>query len=261
MNPWQMAQQIKHLLQLVTWQQGDRDRIFGRNGSVAVFAGQPTEEQIPAGFPWAMVGIDSADFDPENPTVVNQRFNVIVAAEVAGDRSGEQAIIGGPARDLGRSAGRGSSEIAGWVRLALQDLNGADGAKVMLSGLSTSAPTTLGRGRHMVMDELTFSAVCTSHAYYAAPQELYWQGGAWRWTGHQCQSRYDFVQFSLVRKAGEEKSRRPSDGTIVYTGTDLTWTGPQVGGSTYTIFAEYASRSGGTIESASLPEVGSYRMP
>lgn len=260
MNAWQMAQQIKHVLQQVRWPIGSQGLVFGTRGSVAVFAGSPTEEQIPPGFPWALVGIDSADVDEDDPGLITQRFALIVAAEVAGDRLGEHAIIGGPARNLGRSAGRGVGEVMERVRFAVEDLNGADGAKIQLSSSSMGAPTAIGNGRHMVLAELGLTAVCTSAADYSAPQQLLWDLGRWTWLGDHCSLRYDFKQFRLVRKTGEEPSRDADDGDLLYTGTDPFWEGQQSAGSTYTVFADYCSRANADIEGSSGPEVGSYRV-
>ena len=53
MDPWQMAQQIKHELEQVIWHNSG-DLVFGINGSVAVFAGPPTADQIPEGMPGAL---------------------------------------------------------------------------------------------------------------------------------------------------------------------------------------------------------------
>ena len=90
MNPWQMAQQIKHKLTTVAWTVGATDVVFGTRG-VHVFAGRPTEEQIPAGFPWALVGIDGGNADPDHPEFINPDL---------------QHIVGG--RRCGRSHGRTS---------------------------------------------------------------------------------------------------------------------------------------------------------
>jgi len=262
-NPIQTAQQIKHLLEQVAWPGGSGDLVLGGRGSVAVFAGMPTEEQIPPGFPWAMVGIDSGEFDPDDPDFITQRFQIIAAAEVGGDRLGENALIGGAAGDIGRSANRGVGEIAERIRDAVAKLTGADGAPVTLSGSGTGSPSVLGRGRHMALAELSLSATCTSAPYFAAPQMLRWDpaSGKWKWDGSRCSSRFDFVRYRLVRKRGPDPSATPSDGTVVYTGTAAECTVAQNSGYVYTAFADYSSRGNATaLEGSSSPEVGSYRV-
>lgn len=251
-----MAQQIKHLLQAATWSGGSA--VFGARGSVAVYAGTPTDDHIPAGFPWALVGIDSADIDPDQPSVIVQGFSVMCAAEVAGDRLGEYALIGGAAADLGKSAGRGVGEVAERVRATLQSLTGADGATVILSGTSAGTPAVLGRGRHLALDELRLTAVCTSAPHYSAPQRLRVTDGTWLWEGAHCSGRFDFLRYRLVEKVGSTPSTSPSDGTVVYTGTAATADYAATSGRVYTCFADYNARGGATVDASSSAAVGSY---
>lgn len=257
MNPWQMAQQIKHELQLVAWTEGSESVVFGQRG-VVIFAGSPTEEQIPAGFPWALVGVGPGSPDQDHPEFLEQQFQVVIGAEVAGDPQGEFAIIGGATAELGRSAGRGVGEIAERARSAVQALTGADGAKILLTAISTGSPVTLGRGRHLALSDLSLTALCTSQLHYAAPQQAAYSGGTWTWQGSHCSDRFDFLQYRLVEKSGSSPSASPTDGTIVYTGTDATSTATQTAGNTYTVFAEYNARGGPDAEGNSDAEIGSY---
>jgi hypothetical protein len=265
MNPWQLAQQLKNELQTVVWPSGSGDLVFGTR-SVHVFAGTPNEEQIPPGFPWCMVGIGTGDADDSHPEFIVQQFTILTAAEVAGDPQGEFALIGGSVADLGKSAGRGVGEIADRVRAAVQNLTGADGVQLLVSSVSTGSPTPIGRGRHLVIDELTVSALCTSQPFYTAPQRLNHNGTAWSWTGTQCSNRFDFLQFRMYSKSGALPSTAPGDGTLVYSGAPAGFTGTSTTGLTYTVFADYNARGatlvGSTpvIEGSSSPEVGSYKV-
>lgn len=259
MNPWQMAQQIKRLLETVRWS-ASGDVVFGDHGSVAVFAGAPTEEQIPPGFPWCLVGIADAEVDPDDPGLLTQQFRLMIAAEVAGDRMGEHAILGGGAQALGKSAGRGVGEVSERVRSAVQALTGADGAKILVSAISLGAPTAIGRGRHLAMEEVTVSALCTSAKHFAAPQHLRWVNPSWVWEGSHCAARFDFYRYRLVRKTGTAPPIDADDGTVLYTGTEPTWTGVRANGYTYGVFADYNSRGVASVEGTSGPEVGSYRI-
>lgn len=259
MNPWQMAQQIKHLLEQAAWSSGTEGLVFGAQGSVVVWAGAPTE-QVPPGFPFALVGIDAGAMDPDEPSLISQGFSITIGQVVAGDRLGEFALIGGAAPDLGSSAGRGVLELAERVSDAIQSLTGADGAQILVSGISTAPPSPLGTGdrRHLAIAELTLTGVCTSQEHYTAPQQIAHNGTVWSWVGTQCSSRYDFVTYRLVRKAGTSAPTSPSDGTVVYTGTTASFTGAATAGNTYAAFADYGSR--GTTAASSEPERGSYRV-
>lgn len=252
-----MALQIRAELRAVTWPGGTQQVVFGDRG-VVIFAGLPTEEQIPPGFPWCLVGLGDGEVDEEQPEFIQQRYTLLTGVDVAGDPLGEFSIIGGSIPDFGSSVGRGVAEVADRVRAAVQDLTGADGARIQLSSISTGTPTLLGQGRHLALDELTLQALCTSQPHYAAPQVLRVSGTSWTWEGPHCSSRYDFLQYRLIEKTGTTPSKDPSEGTTVYTGTTASTTFTPLAGQTYTIFADYDARGIGSVEDSSEPELGSY---
>lgn len=257
MNPWQMAQQIKFELEKVFWGSTSTDLVFGAQGqNVAVFAGTPTEEQLPTSFPFCLVGLGTGTHDEDHPELISQQFDLVTAVNVTGDPMGEHAVIGGSARVLTGSAGRGILEIAERVRSAVQNLLGDDGAKIMLSATSTGAPTTLGRGQHLALDELTLTALCTSGLHYAAPQVFARSGTTWTWEGAHCSDRFDFLTY-VVRRATGSIPASPTAGTDVYTGTAATTTHTAVSGDTYVVFAQYNARGGKAAEdNSSSTEVG-----
>ena len=216
---------------------------------------------MPAGFPWCLVGIGDAEPDQDDPGLLQQQFRLIVAVESAGDPLGEHAVIGGPAANLGRSAGRGVAEVVSRALDSVRSLTAMDGAKIQVGHVQTAAPAILGRGRHLAMQEVSLSALCTSELHYSAPQHLRHQNGQWRWSGEHCSGRFDFYRYRLVRKAGTDPSATPADGTVLYTGTSAFWTGSQVSGQTYTVFADYNARGVASVEGSSSPEVGAWRTP
>jgi len=261
MNPRQIAQQIKPELEQVTWVGASDAVVFGTMNRVVVFAGTPNEEQIPHAFPWALIGIEGGDVDPDDPGLITQQFSITCGAEVAGDPMGEQAIIGGPITDIGTSAGRGVGDILERVRSAVQDINGTDGVKVAMLSSSFAPLSVLGQGRHLAMGDIVLSAVCTSAEYYASPQRPRYETTEWVWTGSHCASRFDFLQYRIVKKHGTTPSVSPSDGTVIYTGATASYTTTDHNsGWIYTIFADYNSRGGSTVEGSSSPELGSYKL-
>jgi len=262
MNPWQMAQQIKHELETVVWGTAG-DVVFGNQGSVVVFEGAPNADQIPNAMPAALVVISDYDSDDDHPDVLTQQFQVMIAAEVAGDPMGEFAIIGGSAPDLDESSGRGTHELAERVRHALNTLTGADGAKVILSGGGGGGAAPLGDGRHVAWTQCNFEAVCTSQLAYAAPQHLAYAGAggghAWTWEGAHCSDRFDFVRYQIEGNASGTPPETLGSGDIVfYQGTAATSAFVGSSGYGYTVFAEYSARgyAGGSAEGSSVKETG-----
>jgi hypothetical protein len=259
LNPWQFAQQLAHELAAVSWQAEDGEPVFGPRG-VYVYAGELSAEEMPLGFPFALVRIGDASADTDDPDLLEQSFAIVTVAQVAGDRLGSAAVRGGGTNDLGKSANRGAAELLERVQSAVGDLTGADGCKVLLSTSSASATQVQAPGRHIAFQQLDLTATCTASLQYASPQWLRFvaEDNVWRWEGRHCSSRYDFVQFRLVRKAGTSPSTDPSDGTLLYTGTAPEYVGPSISNYTYTVFADYSARGAG-IEGTSTPERGAWR--
>ena len=262
MNPWQLAQQIKHELAQVTWPGGSGDVVFGPRG-VFVYAGAPpTEEQHPPAFPFALVTINSGSPDPDDPDIIEQTFSIVTVVEVAGDPLGENAVIGGARADYGKSAGAGVAEVAERVRSAVQKLTAYDGAAVVVSGSGTGAPQTLGKGRHLALEEFQVAALCTSAPRYTAPQELKRSGDVWSWRGEWCAPRFDFVQFRLGYAPTSELVATPEElDTIIYTGSNFEWSSAKIAGRAYQIFADYNGHGGASAAVSSEPVLGSYIAP
>lgn len=258
MNPYQMALQIKHRLQTITWGVGSDDVVFGDQG-VAVFSGAPTEDQIPAGFPWCLVGIDGGEPDDEDDQILMQRFSLLWASNVGGDPLGEHSLIGGAVADLGKSAGRGVAELADRVRAAVGHLVAIDGAQVTVGSSTTGTPAPFGRGRHLALDEMTLEAICTDGLYYAPPQVVAEDGAGLSWSGAQCQNRFDFMRYKVVSVLGSTPPANANSGTEEGLTSSAAWSGPTTSGRTYAVFAQYNSRgSAASVEGSSDLVVGSY---
>jgi len=269
MNPQQMAQQMKKELQAVVWPVTSGEVVFGsQQGQVSVFNGRPDERWIPPAFPFAMIVVESGTPDPDHPELIEQGFSILTGVEVAGDPLGEFAMIGSSVSTIVGSAGRGILEVASRVRAAVQDLTGDDGAKVLLSSTSTGAPETLG-GRHIAVDELGLTAVCTSALHYAAPQAAVESGGTLTWAGGNkggaghCAGRFDFIQYRVFEESGSTPSSDPAtNGTLLGGGavTSATISGA-TSGNVYTVFADYNERdtTSSSISGTSGVEIGSWR--
>lgn len=249
MNSTQMAQQLKFLLQNVTWLDG---RVVFGEPNVIVVAGVPPEEsQLPESYPHCLVNLSTGVPDPFDPDFIMQDFSLVTAVEVAGDPMGEHAIIGGSKAPLTGSANRGVLEVEALVRSATERLTGANGAAVQVSASRISGTARVARGYHIARSEIGLTALCTSAPYFEAPQVIQELNGVWTWDGGPCSSRFDFVDFALTYKIGSAP-QNPNDGTIAYAGRQPTVNHARVSGATYTIFARYNSRDRTT------PELGAH---
>jgi len=261
MNPWQMAQQIKHELEQVVWPGSGGHTVFGSKGQrVCVFAGSPDEEQLPGGFPCCFVQIGNGNPDDEHPGLIEQTFSLMTVAEGRGDPLGEHAIIGGAMPSPLKSGSRGVAEIDERVRSAVADLTGIDGVTILQTATSLGTPAPLGEGQNLALSSLDLSVLCTSAYHYAAPQEVITAGGSFTWEGAHCSARWDFIEFYLVELIGSSPANDPTEGVVLYQGTDVSFSGVEQAGYTYTVFASYAHRPGSiVIAGYSEPERGSYR--
>jgi len=254
-----MAEQIRHVLAAATWPEGAAELVFG-DRMVMIAAGIPAEDELPGAFPFALVNVGGGTADPDDPNLLEQSYDVLTVAEVAGSRMGEHALVGGAKSALGSSANRGVLELDERVRDALKDLKGADGASIELVSTASGAVTGLGRGHHMAIGQTTFTGWVTAAPSYTPPSRLAESGGTWTWTGGQCSSRFDFIQYRLGYVDGSAPAQKPGDlDTVVYTGTAVTTSHTPVAGKAYSIFADYGSRGGSAIEGSSDGrEVGAF---
>lgn len=260
MNPWQMAQQIAKELREIAWVGGNAEVVFGTQaGQVAVLAGgPPSEDDFPRAFPAAQVVMGDGNADKDHPQLIKQGFDVVVGVQSYGDHLGELALIGGPIEDVGQSANRGVGEVGERVRKALQELTGADGLRIQLSGIAVDTPFHTGDLRHVVFEGQQFEAWCTSQEAFTAPQKLNQSGNVFTWKGARCHDRYDFKQYRLFTSIGLPVDINDSVlGSPIYTGTAATFTQVAASGQHYTVFADYNDRdTTGVVRHTSAVEIG-----
>lgn len=248
MNSWQTAMQIRHLLRTVEWADGSTGVVFGDRGAY-VYAGSPQAARHPPTFPFAQVMIEGGTADPDHPQFIEQTFSVVVAVNVKGDNLGQQAIIGGPAPDLGDSQGRGVAEVVERALAGVGELTGADGAWANVSLSAVTAPTLLApQLAHVALQQFNITAMVTRAPYWAPPEELAYNHGTtyFTWEGSHCINRYDFLQFRLVENA-----------VTLYTGSAELYNGLGNNSATATIVADYDPRGTGSAAYTSTIGTGS----
>jgi hypothetical protein len=140
------------------------------------------------------------------------------------------------------------------VRSAVQRLTGADGAPLIVSGAATAAPYALANGRHVVAEQFTVTAWCTSQPNNQPPQLFRLVGDTFSWFGEQCSSRFDFLQFRVGYVTGTVPAAAAADFEgVAYTGTVPFSAVAPLPGRTYSVVADYHPRGLTTPEASSDP--------
>lgn len=260
MNPWQLAQQLKHELGEATWPEGLGEVVFGP-ASVIVHAGGPIDESAhPPRFPFVLITIGSGVPDGDDPELLEQSFELVVAAEVAGDDLGELAVIGGSRRDYGTSTGAGVAEVAARVRATVGSLTAYDGAAIIVSASGTGGGGSIGQGKHLAFDGFDVRALCTDSPSYRAPEQFKVVGDTWSWAGEWCARRFDFSFFRIGYVSGSTPSLDVTLAdldAVIYDGEGQQVSYPPVAGRVYYLFAVYDSHGGSRVTGSSIA-VGSY---
>lgn len=219
MNPAQMLRQIRKVLQEAVWPDGSASVVVGR-GVYATAGFDP--EDVPPRFPFVMLSLGSPTPDKDDPSLIDQEFIIEPVVGVEGDEFGENALIGGPRANAGKSAGRGLAEIESPLLGAVTLLLGADGTPIVLRYSGAPQVSALPDDRHILHRAHVVRCLCTVAPEYEPIRNLVVAQGA---AGHATatwknpSARFDYRRTILVRKAGATAPASVTDGTQVYLGT------------------------------------------
>ncbi len=151
----EIASLIKTTLEAATWPGGDV--AFGQ---VLVTAGIDLERtRAQLRWPFCLILPSDMTVDDEAPTLVTQRFTLLVAQRVANDPWGETVILGGAGSGTGlNSLGRGVLELEEVLFDALALLSEQDSVNLQLisaSGLAAELDSDIG---YVAQRSYTFEA-------------------------------------------------------------------------------------------------------
>ena len=264
MNPWQLLKQVEYLVKAQVWTgsstkvfQADSVRIIGGD-ELAAFA----EGLIS---PAVVIKPGASNSDPlhgEEPDLVSFSFSVLLIANIPGDRTGSNVIMGAAREGLTDSRGRGLLEVEEELVNAIGKLNDAAGIRCQLveSGAVASAvdPTNMSVG----FREYLFEAQVTADRYYHAPSRF--AGSVLTddvtLTWEDPPTRFDSINLEIHRASGSTPPATAAAGTLVASvalGVETyTDSNRPVGTWSYAIFAGYNDRGGATSERYSDQETG-----
>lgn len=248
MNTWQLIQQVRYVLDTLTWGEGTDANVFG-----AVLAtAQPTAEALARWtFPVALVRPGGSTHDAQEPRLVEQDVDVAILTSTPGDAAGERALVGGPrAAGVGSSDGRGLLEVEAAALAALRQLAGANGVRLQLVSTSAAEAQPEPDAAYVVARAYRLRGWVQLARHYPAPTQIAATGGSGQvaLTWSNAPDRFDRYGTSLTRTvvrraSGTTPPASPTAGTGValaaYDDEAVTDTGLAAGTYSYAIFATY----------------------
>lgn len=256
MNLWQAAQQVKYLLEQRDWD-GDaaNERVFA-SGCV-IISSLPIYDIITMSsrYPLAIVRPGAQTLDPEFPEIVlGAELSVEIAQRVANDRFAESAFTGGSVPSLGASQGRGVGDILGEVQSVIQQLDRANGIRVV--GRSPSASSMVDSGHvQLVTMGLDMVIKCgTQPTYDRASNFDETSSNVLTWTLPP--DRFDRVGVVLRYNPGISgvTPQTPTEGTGATLSSDTATTYTHTAGAgafSYALFGAYDTNGDGTADAFS----------
>jgi len=241
LNPWQVARQLKSLLEAAVWPDTPSERVFAR---VLVTANVTKAAAGELRWPFCTIRPLDAQADEEEPDLLLQNYEVLFGAQVAGDTFGERSILGGPrSAGQGSSRGRGVLELEEEVLEAVADLNETNGIRIrsrLRSAVEAVEDEDLG---YVAFRTHRLEAWTSSRRSYRAPTRLVGVLGvgsvtlAWVLPP----ARYDRSAMVVRRAAGGTPPADPTSGTGVTVGALDTGVVDAAGSGTfsYAIFMGY----------------------
>lgn len=247
MNTWQLARQLKSLLEAATWPDGAGESVFGH---VAVTQELPEELLGKVVLPAITIGIGGELPDPSRPSLVLQSFDVQLQVALPGDATGQRALIGGPRGNAqGSSSGRGLLEVQEELKQAVRKLTAANGVRVRLRATSGAAALRDGLAGYAVRRGYTLEAWVSDDRDYPAPVNLVASdltGGDVSLTWDLPPSRFDRLEVVLRRASGSTPPASATAGTGVTLASALATSvvdSPGAGTYSYSLFAGYDETS------------------
>lgn len=251
MNVWQVCRQLRYLLRAAVWPDGSGAPVFGT--SVYVSAGVAADQATRCRFPLALIAPAGAQVDEDQADLHEATIRVTVAAQVAGDWTGEHALIGAArSGGVGASGGRGVLELEEVVRDVVGYVDGQEGIRLQVVAASEAAAAPLGSDQSAVTLDLTLECWCRVARSYAPAYDLQATvNGTVDLVWTPPAGRYDLLGLVLRRASGTTAPASPADGTSVTLPSGVPSSvsdNPGAGTWTYALFAAYDEVGGGTAD-------------
>lgn len=242
MNRWQVARQLRYLLNKRKWEgNGANELVLGAR----VTAG-PTE----AGYddlrlPFAFILPVGGPADDEEPGLWQESFLFTLVAGVEGDEMGEESLIGAArSRAQASSAGRGLFELEEELFAALNVLTTQFGIEKQARHRRTVKPTLDQKLGYVAGAEYEYDIWVTAKRFYHPVTNLVGTaigGGQAQLSWTLPPDRFDRRQIIVRRAAGSTPPASPTAGSAVAIAELATGVtdNPGAGTFSYAVFAAY----------------------
>lgn len=155
MNEFTVAQRIKAILKAAAWT-GSSSLVFG---DVLVTAGVSREAYLSQlRWPFALILVGTTESDDDAADLAVARFTVKLAQRVAGDNTGEAAVIGGAGPGNLVSDGRGLLDLQARLYDSIQLLSAQDGIQIQWISSSAIAASIDDEHGYIVERDYEFEA-------------------------------------------------------------------------------------------------------
>lgn len=261
-SPWQTIRELRATIANVAWPDGTGAKVVGDAGCY-ITAGV---DKAPDRLPFALLNVGQQTADDDDPGLVSQDFNLVIAVSVPGHNLGEYHLIGGASAEADRwgfSTGRGLLEVETALLAAIQNMTGADGTPIHVRYGSAAAVQELDGDRSVVVRTYTVTAMCTRVDEYPAPRNVVATGGSGSivMTWDLPPSRFDLSSIVVRYASGATPPASSSAGTGATLASDLA-TGVTItlaaGTWSVAVFARYVDTNASDVR-YSEQEIGSYR--
>lgn len=162
-NDWQVAKQLKHIIQKISWD----DTVANLFKEVFVcpeILGAPEKVLKNHLVPLCLIGVGAYEVVPHRPDEINQSWSIAVITEVEGDDVGESTILG-INRTIGAN-GKGLLEYMPLLRTAIKCLSETEGLQFQLLSGSGAATVKIGENYAKTTRTLEYASRITLEKTY-----------------------------------------------------------------------------------------------
>lgn len=252
MNSWQQLKEMRYLLAADVWPDGAGEKVWG---GVLATAGVAESYAFTSRLPLVALNLGASVNDDQDPDYIRQQYAARIVVAVAGDMTGEAALIGGSRTGgQGSSRGRGLAELEERFTAKVGQIVGNNGIRIAVVESSAAQAAQLEDLGYVVYRDYVLEGLASRARYYAPPCRLAATaagGGNVSLSWTLPATRYDTLSVILRRAAGATAPASATAGTSVSLSSALATSktdNPGAGQFSYALFLAYDETGAGSAE-------------